>query len=162
MQFGSGRTIGVLIGCIGLVSILLALSGCARDRTPPATSVALAITASSEVNPDRNDRPSPILVRIYELRSAGVFSSADFFTLLEQDGAVLGSDQVSRWEMQLDPGQSVTLDRDFQSGSTYLGVLAAYRDIEHARWRVYEPLQINRSNALDIRIERDEVTVRSR
>ncbi|MCC5863634.1 MAG: type VI secretion system lipoprotein TssJ [Wenzhouxiangella sp.] len=140
--------------------LMVGLSSCARERTPPPTSVSVVLNATSEVNPDRNDRPSPIVVRVYELRSAGVFEISDFFTLLEQDSAVLGADQISRWEYQLEPGERVELDVEFRSGSGYVGVLAAYRDIEHARWRAVQPIQPNRANNLEVVMGRLEVAIR--
>ncbi len=142
-----------------VVAMVMMISGCARDTTPPPTTVSMDLNASSDVNPDRSDRPSPILVRVYELRSAGVFQGSDFFTLLEQDSAVLGGDQVSRWEYQLEPGQSEGLSFTAQPGTGYVGIVAAYRDIEHARWRAVRALDANQANNLDVRIGRIEVSI---
>jgi type VI secretion system protein VasD len=142
------------------VAVVLTIGGCARDTTPPPTTVNIDLVASSDVNPDRNDRPSPILVRVYELRSAGVFQGADFFSLLEQDSSVLGADQVSRWEYQLEPGQQERLIFTAQQGSGHVAVVAAYRDIEHARWRAVQALDANQANDLNIRVERSEVAIR--
>jgi type VI secretion system protein VasD len=141
------------------LTVPLVLGGCARDRTPPPTTVSVALAAAADVNPDRNERPSPILVRVYELRSAGVFESADFFTLLEQDSAVLGADQVGRWEYQLEPGDRVVLDAEIKSGSGHIGVVAAYRDIEHARWRATAAIEPNRANDFEIQLERNQVRI---
>jgi len=144
-----------------LAAGMLFVTGCARDRTPPPTTVSVTLTAAADVNPDRNGRPSPLMVRVYELRSAGVFENSDFFTLLEQDRAVLGSDQIARWEYQLEPGQSMQLDATFQSGSGFVGVVAAYRDIALARWRAVEPVEVNSANEMDVQFERLEVTIDS-
>lgn len=138
---------------------VLLLSGCARDRTPPPTTVSVTLSAAADVNPDRNGRPSPLMVRVYELRSAGVFENSDFFTLLEQDRAVLGDDQIARWEYQLEPGESMELDATFQTGSGFVGVVAAYRDIAHARWRAIEPIEPNSANEMEVTFERLEVTI---
>jgi type VI secretion system protein VasD len=119
----------------------------------------VTLTAAADVNPDRNGRASPLMVRIYELRSAGVFENSDFFTLLEQDRAVLGSDQIARWEYQLEPGESMNLDATFQMGSGFVGVVAAYRDIAHARWRAIEPVEPNSVNEMEVIFDRLEVTV---
>ncbi len=149
----------LLLSLLAVFTVMFSAS-CARDRTPPPTTVSVVLNATAEVNPDRNDRPSPIVVRVYELRSAGVFEISDFFALLEQDTAILGADQISRWEYQLEPGERVELDVEFRSGSGYVGVLAAYRDIEHARWRAVQPIQPNRSNDLEVVLDRLEVSVR--
>ncbi len=140
--------------------LILVLAACGGDRQPDPTEVMVTMSAASDVNPDRNDRPSPIMVRVYELRSAGVFESADFFGLFEQDQQVLGSDHVNRWEFQLEPGERINLDAEFRSDSGYLGVVAAYRDVEHARWRAFAPIRAHQVNDLEVVLERLEVVVR--
>ncbi len=147
---------------LGLLTLVLVLGGCSRDKLPDPTPVELTITASPEVNPDRNDRPSPILLRVYELRSAGAFETADFFSLLEQDQAVLGAELVNRWEFQLAPGETTRLDASFQATSSTLGIVAAYRDIEQARWRAVMPLRSGRKNELSVMVGQLEVSIESR
>lgn len=147
---------------LSLLVLALLLAGCARDKLPDPTPVELLITASPSVNPDRNDRPSPILVRVYELRSAGAFETADFFGLLEQDQAVLGGEMINRWEFQLDPGETTRLDASFQAASSTLGIVAAYRDIEQAKWRAVMPLRSGRKNELSAMLGQLEVSIAAR
>src|SRR6056297_1416255 len=96
-----------------LALMLIFLAGCARDKQPDPTTVNLLLTASPASNPDRNNRPSPVLVRVYELRSAGAFETADFFALLELDRGVLGAEMLNRWEFQLAPGEIGSLEASF-------------------------------------------------
>jgi len=142
--------------------VMLVAAGCSRDKAPEPTPVNLLLSASPAVNPDRNDRPSPVLVRVYELRSPGTFETADFFAMLEQDQAVLGGELVNRWEFQLDPGETTTLDASFQAASGYLGVVAAFRDIEQAQWRAVTQVRPGRENELSAMIGRLSVTVEPR
>ena len=55
------------------------------------------------VNPDARKRPSPVVLRVYELKSNALFESADFVSLFEKDQAVLGAELVSREEVILQP-----------------------------------------------------------
>jgi len=142
-----------------LVFASLILAGCAGEKRPDPTYVDLMLTASPAVNPDRNGRASPVLVRVYELRSAGTFETADFFVLLEQDQTALGAELVNRWEFQLDPGQTTRLEANFQPSSSALGILAAYRDIEQAQWRAVSPLEISSENELTAMIGRLDVNL---
>lgn len=159
----SYRSNFVCFALVLMAATVMFISGCARDAPPPPpTTASINLVASSDVNPDASDRPSPILVRIYELRSAGVFQGADFFTVLEQDSAVLGGDQVSRWEYQLEPGQQERLNFTAQPGTGYVGIVAAYRDIEHARWRAVQALEAHQANDLDVRVDRSEVSIQRR
>jgi len=127
---------------------LMLIGGCAKDKLPDPTVIDLTLAATAEVNPDRNGRPSPVLIRVYELRSANVFNTADFFALLEQDQTVLGREMTNRWEYQIDPGEQRELDANFQATSGFIGVIAAYRDIERARWRAIAPINTGEVNTL--------------
>ena len=62
-----------------------------------------AITVDSNVNPDRAGRPSPIVVRIYELKATAAFSGADFFALFDNEQATLSGELVGREEFELQP-----------------------------------------------------------
>ena len=144
------------------LALPVALGGCARDKAIDPSPVTLQLSASTDANPDRNNRPSPILIRVYELRSQGAFETTDFFAMLEQDQAVLGGEMINRWEFQLDPGESMTLDASFHATSGFIGVLAAYRDIERAQWRAIAPIRSGRENKLSVSAGRLEVSIEPR
>ncbi|MES9924185.1 MAG: type VI secretion system lipoprotein TssJ [Candidatus Thiodiazotropha endolucinida] len=99
------------------------------------SSVAVTMSAAQSVNPDINDRPSPIVARIYELKSLSVFNNADFFNLFEQDVALLGDEMLMRDELHFQPGEVKLFERELQPDTRYVGVIGAYRDIENATWR---------------------------
>ena len=149
-----------------LLALILAFGvvtgGCSRDKAPDPSPVSVELSASTDANPDRNDRPSPVLVRVYELKSTGAFETADFFAMLEQDRAVLGSEMVNSWEFQLDPGESTTLDASFQASSGFLGVFAAYRNIERAKWRAVTSIRSGDDNVLAVNVGRIDVSIEPR
>ncbi|MBT3046326.1 MAG: type VI secretion system lipoprotein TssJ [gamma proteobacterium symbiont of Ctena orbiculata] len=118
-----------LLHILGLLYLLL-LMGCSSVST-----ITVTMSAASGVNPDINSRPSPIVARIYELKSLSVFNNADFFNLFEQDVALLGEEMLMRDELHFQPGEVKMLERDLQPDTRYVGVIGAYRDIENAAWR---------------------------
>lgn len=131
-----------------LLLLAALVAGCAKPPPPPpppkpvVTPVALTLVAGADVNPDARGRASPLTVRVYALKSTGAFDSADFFTLFEKDQATLGAEMVQREEMLLRPGESRKLEMTLPADAKALGVIAAYRDLERARWRevqVVEP-----------------------
>jgi type VI secretion system protein VasD len=116
-----------------LLSALLGIglmSGCSSVST-----IEARLHANLALNPDLNGRPSPLVLRFYELKSLSVFNSADFFNLFEQDVALLGEELQMRDEFVFQPGETRNLERDLRLDTRYLGVVGAYRDIENARWR---------------------------
>ena len=96
-----------LLRLVSYLCILTALTACSNVswlRSP--TSIDAQILASFEINPDANGRPSPLVVRIYELKSISAFNDADFFKLYDEEVATLGGDLLSREEFELTPGES--------------------------------------------------------
>jgi type VI secretion system protein VasD len=117
---------------------VLGLAACTSDsakviREP--VRLDLSIAASSGVNPDDQKRAAPIVVRVYELRNADAFNSADFFSLQDKDKAALADDLVARDQFQLRPGEQKAIQRHADEATTTLGVIAAYRDLPNSVWR---------------------------
>lgn len=104
------------------------------------TKLDITITAAADVNPDDKGRAAPILVRLYELKSEGTFESADYFSLHTNDKALLGSDLLVRDEFILKPGDVKTIRRKSHPDIEAIGVLAGYRDLPEADWRVVQKL----------------------
>ncbi|MGI9499964.1 MAG: type VI secretion system lipoprotein TssJ [Geminicoccaceae bacterium] len=120
---------------------------------PPPTRLEATIEASTDVNPDIRNRPSPVITRLYELTSATKFSNADFFDLYEDEGTTLASIVIRRDEFAVMPLDEVTVERQLQPTTRFIGVVAAYREIDKAAWRAIAPIEPNRTNNLTIRLE---------
>jgi type VI secretion system protein VasD len=116
--------------------ILLAawLAACASKPPPPVPARA-RLVAAADTNPDSSGRPSPIVVRLFELRDDGEFASADFFALYDNEKTTLAQSLLSREEYVLSPGDTHELDLPLNPQARYIGVIAAFRDIRTARWR---------------------------
>ena len=68
-----------------------ALVGCSSPppKPPQPVNVKLTLVASPDVNPDGQNRPSPIVVRIYQLKDDTGFKDADYFALYDKEAATL-------------------------------------------------------------------------
>jgi type VI secretion system protein VasD len=88
---------------------------------PPEAKVkaSMTIAASADTNPDANGRPSPIVVRVYQLKGDAAFTGAEFFPLFDEEQKVLGAEFITRDE--------------------FVGAVAAFRDIQNAQWRAVVP-----------------------
>lgn len=119
------------------LSFLFAISAQVHaQEVKEQTKLVLTIEAAPGVNPDTSLRPSPIKVRIYELKDPGTFSEADYFSLDTTDKVTLAADMLSKDEFILRPGESHTIDRKSNAQTTAIGVLAGYRDLPNSTWRV--------------------------
>jgi type VI secretion system protein VasD len=145
------RSIAFLSACLGAISI----GACGKLRPPKAEPVQppltiaaapnavvkapMTISTSADINPDANGRPSPIVVRVYQLKTDASFNAAEFFTLFDDDKKALGPELISRDEFVLGPGERRTIDVTVAGETRYVGAVAAFRDIRNAQWRVLVP-----------------------
>jgi type VI secretion system protein VasD len=118
-----------------------------------------AIKVEPNVNPDRAGRPSPIVVRIYELKAIAAFNGADFFALFDKEQETLSGELVGREEFQLQPGESREYRRQLQPETKFIGVVGAFRDLEQARWRQAVPVPSKRSPTITIGLQARAVNV---
>jgi type VI secretion system protein VasD len=121
-----------------LVAILMSLPGCASGPPKPAKAV-ITVAARPDVNPDASGRPSPVVVRFYQLKSDAAFSGAEFFPLFDDDKKVLAADLIARDEYELSPGEDKTLELTVPAEVRFVGAIAAFRDIRNATWRALAP-----------------------
>ncbi len=109
-------------------------------RTAPQPYKAqVTLAAAADVNPDANGRPSPIVVRVYQLKTDAAFGRAEYFALFDDEQKVLGPDLISRREFVLTPAEQRVVEVEIDLGARFVGVLAAFRDIRNAEWRVLQP-----------------------
>ena len=149
-----------LLACA--VAALVLLAGCAAPPKPVVTPVDVTLTAAANANPDAQGRASPLTVRLYVLKSPGAFNGADFFSLHDKDTATLGAEMLQREDMLLRPGESKKLSLTLAPEAKAIGVLAAYRDLEHARWRALQPLDVGKPMDLTVRLEARQIRLEAK
>ncbi len=150
------RIIG-FVGCWALSVAASLATGCAG--APPATEVGGMVQAAADVNPSVSKRPSPLLLRIYALKTATAFNAADFVSLYQQDQAVLGADLLGREELILKPGDARPMTTVSAPDTRFIGVFAAYRDLDHATWSSVVPVQPGQKQRVAISAEALSVTL---
>lgn len=166
------RTIGVVCRWITLALAPLLLVGCIADAASGVTSAVLdkifeegpteieaEMIAKADVNPDYDGQPSPLVVRMYQLSSPTAFKNAGFFALYDGDVATLGNDMTGKEELELRPGQTLEIEREFAPETRFVGFMASYRDIDNAKWRAVAELPQGETTDLVIEFRRLEVEI---
>ena len=153
-----------------LLIATLALFGCSSDpekpapvaepspKAPPRT-VQLHLVVSDQVNPDLNGRPSPIVIRIYELKSPGKFEEGDFYKLFENYDSHLGPELIASEEFHFKPGDVNIIKRTLSDETRYIAVSAAFRDINQAVWKDTIQLTDEKITDLLVFIEKLNISV---
>ena len=80
-------------------------------------------------------------------------------SLYEKDQTVLGADIVVRDEFVIQPGEIKTIKRLLAADTKFIGVVAAFREIEKARWRAVVAVMPNKDSLVTISL--DGIAVRS-
>lgn len=139
------------------------ISGCFSKDPPvaPATIINAEVLATEFINPDGEGRPSPIVVRLYELKTLGSFNAAGFFPLYNEEAATLGEDLVYREEFSLMPGGKRLYTRTPTADTQYLAVTAAFRSIDQAIWKGAVPIPVERITNLIIQLDKLSVSIRA-
>lgn len=127
------------------------LGGCASP------SIDISVASQPNVNPDHTGRPSPVILRIYELRSDLAFQQADFYSLFERYMQVLSADLLSAKELACAPGKPYTISYEPLPETRYIGIISGFRQIERSQWRVIVPVEAKKKNP--VLIEVNDTTV---
>jgi len=138
------------LGC--LLAAPAIVGGCGGTPTVKTTALEFGIEADQEININTNGQPSPVVLRVYELKTKSAFEQASFFELLDGDSAKLGTDLVAKREFEVKPGEKASFRRDSPTDAKHIGVIAGFREIETAQWRSVVDIVPDRDNAFVIQV----------
>ena len=141
----------LIVACAGILVTI----ACASSPPKPART-RLTVAATADTNPDANGRPSPVVVRVYQLKADTAFNAAEFFALFDDEMKVLGPDLIGRNEYTVAPSERRTLEMDVSADAKFVGIIAAYRDIRNAQWRTIVQAPLKKDD-VTIAVERSRV-----
>jgi type VI secretion system protein VasD len=144
------------LALFALVVAVTLLAACAakppQKEAPPPAKLRVVVAASTDVNSGAGSQALPIVVRLYELKGQGAFTGADFYSLYDRESQTLGDDLVDSEEMTLIPGQQRMVVRELGPDTRYIGAMGAYRDIDGATWRDYQPIIGGKDNNFEVEV----------
>jgi len=123
----------------------LALSACASHGSGERVQTRTLLAASQDVNPDLNGRPSPVVLRIFQLRGDAEFAKTDFPALFLHEKEALGGSLIDVEEFDLHPGENLETRLPMARDTRYVAAAAGFRDISNAQWRT---LQVRPSHSI--------------
>ena len=124
------------VGIFFLFVLASGLAACAsQSGAPKVVKVGIEIEVSESLNPDINERPSPLMLAVYQLKNAESFRNKDFFSVFDPQGIALHDDLLGREQITLQPGVSHSFETEFDAQTAFVGVVGAFSDIENAQWR---------------------------
>ena len=143
----------------GVVMAGIILAGCATEKSAKTTPIHFVVEADQLVNPNESGDPSPVVVRIYELKATSTFNQAQFFDLLDNDAKVLGPDLVAKRELELKPGDRADFKRDTPVETRYVGVMAGFRTGDSSQWRKTADIEPERNNSIIVKVAASAISI---
>jgi type VI secretion system protein VasD len=149
---------------VAALSIVCLLATVAEARE---TKLRSEVSAAENINPNRRGTPQPVKLHIFYLAEDDAFLAANFGDLVNPESPVLGEELVRRTETLVGPGEVLALDEAFDEAAKFIGVVAAFTDIDLAVWRAVEAVpekkwtdvvRLLSRNKLEIKIEGTSVS----
>jgi type VI secretion system protein VasD len=138
----------------------VACAGKPPPAAPPPPKATLIVATRNDVNPDASGRASPVVVRIYQLRTDAAFTGASFSSLFDDERKALGPDLIARDEYELVPGERRTLELAPAADMRFLGALAAFHDVRNSSWHTVLAVPKNGFGAGRVEVVADQTTLR--
>ncbi|MBB3168789.1 type VI secretion system lipoprotein TssJ [Simiduia aestuariiviva] len=140
---------------IALIAFTVIIAGCqtARETLNLDTSAKLRIYAEQDINPDQDNRASPLVIRVFKLADARQFGREDFLNLYEDAENRLGRDLLDTVVLkEIAPGESRIEDFELSPDVKYLGLLAEFVSYQDAEAITIIPIQPHAGNEIDLTI----------
>ena len=110
---------------------LLALTSCSIFKPYDK----LKVVAAENVNPDGNQRPSPIQLKIFQLTSRTTVDNMDFDSLFYHADVILSDELLSTTTYMVVPKETIKTKLKLLPNAHYIAIVAAYRDIDQSQWK---------------------------
>lgn len=118
------------------------------------TDLQVNFQVDADINPDEFGKPSPVFIRMYELKDRKMISKADFISLYERDKEVLGADMLASHKLRrFTPGETRSEQFVVDKEANYVALYAEFLEFNQSKFKVVIPVVANN-------VFRNSVTVR--
>lgn len=145
---------GIILGVMFFMSLLL--TGC-FGSSPPELKAYLQ--TGNFLNPNIYNAPSPVVVSFYQLKSPTIFQQSNFFNLYNNPEKTLDSDLLDKYEVEIRPGTTQSINFNLLPNANYIGLTAAFRDPDHAQWRQLLQIKPGKSIKLEVNLGAQNISV---
>lgn len=132
--------------------VLFLLAGCTSNGSHEPRPLPTTIVSNSNINPNYEGRPSPLVVVVYQLSSTAAFDSLDFLELYRQAKTSLDADLISKDEFEIAPNQTKNFMLFIDAKTQYLGIIGAFSQVDSSIWRQKIKLIANKKRLKQLHI----------
>lgn len=137
-------------------SALALLMGCQTTRETLSfdTTANITLYAAQDINPDQDNRASPLVIRVFKLADERQFGREDFLNLYEDAENRLGRDLIDTVVLkEIAPGEIRTEEFELAPDVKYLGLLAEFVNYQDADAITIIPITAHTDNDIDLQIK---------
>jgi type VI secretion system protein VasD len=135
-----------------LLGIIAVLATRCSSPPPPAVLTLTAI-GSADQNPNPKGEPSPVEVRLFQLKSPAKFERSDYAALIDNERNTLGSEGKSAEAFVLHLGETRTVTLDLDKGVRFIGAAVLFSKIDETpKWRAVSPVAESGPSKLTLKI----------
>ena len=139
--------VSLIVKAILLAISFVTLSACSSINSSVGgffnmdTDLEIKFKVDADVNPDDDRKPSPLFVRMYQLKSTKMFNRANFIDLYEKDKEVLGADMISKQKLRrIKPGESRNEHFVLNKETHFVGLYAEFLDYKKSSFKLLIPV----------------------
>lgn len=105
------------------------------------TDLKLTFIVSADANLDDDKVPSPVIIKMYELKSPDMFEKSNFIDIFEQDSEILGADLIDTHRLKhLQPGEERMVRFVLDEKTKYVGLFAEFLMYKDATYKLVIPI----------------------
>jgi len=137
------RTSLVCVPLLGLTVLLAMMTGCSQPPPPEEPDpcnvqvVTLRVYGGDVINPNENDKPRPVVVRLYQLATDLRMLNSRYDDILLKDADTLGEDMLKKDELVVFPNDMVEIKFERIPEAFTLAGAAMMHGPQGHSWKTY-------------------------
>ncbi len=145
---------------LSALGLAVLAAACASAPPPPEPTVAeVTLRATADANPAPGGMASPTVVHVYALKPGAPFAIGDYDALTGGQLGELSETMTRIARIVITPGEETKKTFELPDGTSDVGVTAAYRQIETAKWRASKPVAPHAVTPITATIRANEVAL---
>lgn len=141
MRFSRYCKVGILAGIYLLISGCAAVNSAVGGLFGADTDLTLTFKVAADINPDEGKKPSPLFIRLYELKSVKLFKQVNFIDLYERDKEVLADDMIGVQKLKrIRPGEDREDNLVLDEKTKFVGLYAEFLNYKNAKYKLIIPV----------------------
>ena len=145
-----------------LIANFLPLCGCQVLAQLFPSETTIEISSHSQLNPNNKQKPSPVILRIFELKDIEFFQNSSFIDLYDGQNPTLKKALTAQHEKEIWPKSKMSFTFSLKSETKYIGMVAAYRRHSEQSWKTLSPVDSGSSQTITVILRENKIYLKKK